>query len=123
MNELQTKYKALILLLLVVALSPIFFAASNNDRLVQFMETTYVVQEAAEHYSIDINECIKCQEGGWEFAAILIVFLVVVIIASFAAILVPLAVILKIFAGWSFSFAIQTLLLGRYPEQWKVKNT
>ena len=123
MNELQTKYKALIIGLSLLALLPLAFAATNQDRMTNFLENTYVIKAAAKHYNIDVHDCIKCQKGGWQFAAILIIFLVFTILFSFVAVLIPLAIALRLFAGWSFKFTINTLLLGRYPEAWKVSST
>lgn len=123
MNELQTKYKALIIMLSLISVAPIFLAVSNEAQLKTFLEVTYVVQAAADHYNIEMDACIKCQENGWIFAAILIVSLVLVILVSYVAALIPLAMILKLFAGWPFSFTIKTLLLGKFPEEWKTTNT
>ncbi|MEZ0174377.1 MAG: hypothetical protein AB9Q20_08685 [Candidatus Reddybacter sp.] len=120
MNDLKGKYKALVIGLSLLAILPLFIAAVNNDHLDTFLEYTYVIPAAAEYYQINIHECIKCQAGGWWFATILIIYLVLVIVISFIAVLIPISVAMRIFAGWPFIFTIKALLLGRYPEKRKV---
>lgn len=123
MNELQTKYKALIIGISLVALLPLAFAATNKQRFTSFTESTYIIQAVAKHYEIDMHECIKCQKNGWKFGSILVIFLVLVILFSFVISLIPIAIVMTLFAGWSLGFTIQILLLGRYPDTWKVTNT
>jgi len=123
MNELQTKYKALIIGISLVALLPLAFAATNKQRFTSFTESTYIIQAVAKHYEIDMHECIKCQKNGWKFGSILVIFLVLVILFSFVISLIPIAIVMKLFAGWSLDFTIQILLLGSYPDTWKVTST
>ena len=123
MNELQTKYKALIIGISLVALLPLAFAATNKQRFTSFTESTYIIQAVAKHYEIDMHECIKCQKNGWKFGSILVIFLVLVILFSFVISLTSIAIVMTLFAGWSLGFTIQILLLGRYPDTWKVTNT
>ncbi len=100
-----------------------FLIFINEERRASFLETTYIVQAAADHYNIEMDECITCQENGWLFIGVVIVFLALVIFTSYIAVLIPLAMILRLFADWPFSFTIKTFLLGKYPEQWKATNT
>ena len=123
MNELQTKYKALIIGISLVALLPLAFAATNKQRFTSFTESTYIIQAVAKHYEIDMHECIKCQKNGWKFGSILVIFLVLVILFSFVISLIAIAIVMTLFAGWSLGFTIQILLLARYPDTWKVTST
>jgi len=123
MNELQTKYKALIIGISLVALLPLAFAATNKQRFTSFTESTYIIQAVAKHYEIDMHECIKCQKNDWKFGSILVIFLVLVILFSFVISLIPIAIVMTLFAGWSLGFTIQILLLGSYPDTWKVTST
>ena len=123
MKELKIKYKALIIGLSLAVSFPFLFIASNEDRVTSFVENAYIIQSATEYFDIDVDECIKCQEGGWYYIAILITFFVLVILVLFILAMVPVVIVMRIFAGWSFDFTVKTLVLGRYPDEWKVTIT
>lgn len=119
MNELRAKYKFLVIGLSFLVISPIFIVAHYKECIGSYLESMVIVQAFIEHYEIDINECLRCQEHGWK----LDIIGVSLMISAFSAAFIALAVNLKIFANWRLMFTVDVLLSGKYLETWKSKDT
>ena len=119
MNELRTKYKFLIIALSLLVISPIFIVALYKEYIGLYLESTLIAQTLIDHYKIEINECLSCQENGWKLGIIGIGFVITAAISAFSAAFIALAVNLRLFANWPLRFTMDVLLLGKYPEIWK----
>lgn len=121
MGELKLKYKILVGTLSLAMLLPMLIAVSgsNLEYLIAVIENAPISSFLIKHYEIDINYCLKCQEGGLYFAAVSIVYMIVVILLMCSVSFIIMATIMKLLFKWKYKFTISTLLYGNYPESWK----
>ena len=125
MGELTLKYKILVGALSLAMLLPMLIAASgsNPDYFIPVIENAPISSFLIKHYGIDINYCLKCQEGGLYFAAVFIVYMLIVILLMCSISFIIMATVMKLLFKWQYKFTISTLLYGNYSESWKNIST
>ena len=119
MDKLKPRYKLLIAIISLIAISPIFVTSLYISTTPDFINNIPLIQNLSVTYNINLNECLKCQDNGLVFGAIFILSLVLMVLLSIGAMLTIVSLLLKPLLGWSVSSTFSILLKGNYPEEWK----
>ena len=126
LNLLKPEYKRNILLVILLCMSPLLSFFIYQEWAINALENSYIIHATADKYNIDIQECLKCQEGGWVFIMILLLYLTTLLLASFVLPLFLLSIMLKVLYGISLILMFNVFIKGKYPQHWFVdyeKNT
>lgn len=119
MDKLKFKYKVFVAIVSLFSISPIFLSAlyafSNPD----FFTNIPLIENLANSYSIDVNECLKCQDNGLIFGALFILILITAILFLSLISISIAAILLKPILGWSVTSTFAILVKGNYPEEWQ----
>ncbi len=122
MDKLKFQYKALITMLSLITVAPLFIAMLYAPVEPDYITNIQFIQNLANIYNINLNECLKCQENGIVFGFMFILIFIVLVLLLFLISISIVATLLKLILGWSFKFTFSILIKSKYPKEWQKQN-